>query len=130
MASKKPKGGSEEHPEGPKMDVSTVERHHLRDLRKKRGWTQHQLALRIGLTNGTISNFESGTSKQVFRSVYAKIVRALTPKQAALSAAEAKSQAEAFGAFVSNVADLTPEQLASLVPVIETLKKSRQSGSH
>lgn len=122
---KKPKGGSEEHPEGAKMDVSQNERDRLKGLREGRGWTQQQFARRIGLTNGTISNFESGKSKQVFRTVYAKIVRALDPKHATMSESEARAHSAAFSSFVVDIADLTLEQLEALRPVVQTLKKPR-----
>lgn len=62
---------------GPKMDVPSEERTRLRDLREGRGWSQQQLADKIGVSNGTISNLETGGSGQVYKAVYAEVVRVL-----------------------------------------------------
>jgi transcriptional regulator with XRE-family HTH domain len=37
----------------------------IKTLREKRGWTQHQLADRLGVEQSTISRWEAGTTKPV-----------------------------------------------------------------
>ena len=121
--------GAQDHPKGPLIDVDPEERKELTALRKKKGWTQQQLATKAGLTNGTISNFESGKSKQLRKSVYAAIRRALRAAALSDDPAVDAAEAKAFRDFVENLVDLTPDQWRSLGPVIESLRKSGQSGS-
>ena len=119
---KKPSGGSEQHPKGPMIDIGPAERSRLLKLRGERGLTQAQLAARAGVTNGTISNVESGKSKQVRKAVYAAIVRALKAKGGTTLDEDAK-QSETFQKFVAVAADLTAEQLEVLLPLVENLRK-------
>jgi transcriptional regulator with XRE-family HTH domain len=57
-------------PGGPVMDVTPEERARFKDLRKSKGMTQPQLAARIGVSDATISNIETGRSRQVNRTAY------------------------------------------------------------
>lgn len=124
---KKPKGGQEEHPDGPLIDLSTEERKRLKGEREKLGLTQAQLGKKAGLTAGTISNVESGRSKQVRKVVYAKILRALKLKATNAPEVEVVS-AEVFGSLVEDLAVLSPENTDVVVRLVASLRKSQQSG--
>ena len=55
---------------GPVIDITPEDRARFRKLRKAKGMTQPQLVTRIGVSDGTISNIETGRSGQVRRAPY------------------------------------------------------------
>ncbi len=69
--------GRIEQPTGGKVDVGPEERAEFKRLRKKAGLTQIQLAEKVHVSNGTISNLESGKHPQVYKSTYAELVLVL-----------------------------------------------------
>lgn len=71
------KRGRIEQPSGPVIDVTPEKRARLKELRKLKGLTQDQLANKIGVSNGTISNLETGRHGQVHLSTYMEIVALL-----------------------------------------------------
>lgn len=64
------KRGRIEQTTGPVVDVTPEERTEIRKLRLAKKLTQEQLAAKIGVSNGTISNLETGRSGQTRRVVY------------------------------------------------------------
>jgi transcriptional regulator with XRE-family HTH domain len=48
----------------------------IRELRHERGWSQHELAVRLGVTAATVYNWERGTNEPS-ASMYRRIARAL-----------------------------------------------------
>lgn len=76
-----PKGAQPNRVGGDLIALDKDERGRIRDRRKELGLTQPQLATAIDVAPATISNLESGRSRQVRRSVYADVVRHLFGKQ-------------------------------------------------
>lgn len=74
------KRGRIEQPDGPVVDVTPEEREEIKRLRKSKGLTQEQLAAKIGVSNGTISNLETGRHAQVHLSVLVEVRRYLGAK--------------------------------------------------
>lgn len=64
-------------PEGGLVSVTEERRKQVRELRDARGWKQEELAARAGCSHATISNLETGRSRQVKRVVMSRIMRAL-----------------------------------------------------
>jgi transcriptional regulator with XRE-family HTH domain len=64
------KRGRIQQPGGAVIDVTPEERRRFKELRLAKGFTQPQLAARIGVSDGTISNIETGRSGQVKRAAY------------------------------------------------------------
>jgi transcriptional regulator with XRE-family HTH domain len=62
---------------GPVIDLTPEERSEFRRLRKAKGLGQEQLATKIGVSTGTISNIETGRSGQVRREPYLEAMRYL-----------------------------------------------------
>lgn len=48
----------------------------LREIREDRGWTQHQFARRVGITNSQVSRFETGKQQPMLRTLW-RLGRAL-----------------------------------------------------
>lgn len=84
MARKTTKG-AQAHPKGGLMTIDHAERDRLKLARETEGWDQKGLARRAGVTAATISNLEGGRSKQIRKTVYAKVLRALRSPDAAPS---------------------------------------------
>ena len=55
---------------GPVIDLTPDERVEFKRLRKAKGLSQQELADKIGVSNGTISNIETGGSSQPRRGPY------------------------------------------------------------
>lgn len=69
------KRGRLEQTSGPVIDLSTEERKAFHALRKSLKISQEQLAAEIGVSNGTISNIETGSSSQPRREPYMEALR-------------------------------------------------------
>jgi transcriptional regulator with XRE-family HTH domain len=67
----------QDHPDGPKMTLTSDQRAAFKLLRQGKGLSQQQLAHLMGVSNGTISNLENGRHEQVFVSTYTEAVRVL-----------------------------------------------------
>lgn len=121
----KPKGDAEtNHPKGSLVTVSDDERKKCRALREKRGWRQEDIAERIGVTPATISNFESGRSRQIRKAVYAKLKRALRVVEDSPAQLD-----EDFVQLVDDLVELDPNDQSVVAALIDSLKKRRQSGA-
>lgn len=105
------------------ISISPDERKRLRVAREELGLRQDVLAKRIGVSPATISNVESGRSRQVRRPVYAAIVRALKLESA--TEKDDKANEAAFRNLVEVVSDLTSEEIDDLIPIITRLRRNR-----
>ncbi len=114
--------GSQQHPAGELITVDKEERTALKALRVKRELTGKELARLVGVTAATISNLETGRSKQIRKIVYAKIRRALKATETRASNAEMD---EFFRMLVEEAIDLDADQAATAISIIKTLKKPR-----
>ena len=70
IAQRMAKKGRLDQTGGPVIDITPEDRARFRKLRKAKGMTQPQLVTRIGVSDGTISNIETGRSGQVRRAPY------------------------------------------------------------
>ena len=115
------------HPDGPLTSIADEDRKRIRAERERRGWTQKELATKVGVTSGTISNLETGERHpQVRAKVLARIQRVLFHEDAANGSGEGTS--EAFDAIVQGAIDLQAREQAAVLEFIATLKKLRHSG--
>jgi len=71
------RGGRIDQPHGEKISVSPEERATFKRMREANGWSQDELAAMVHVSNGTISNLETGRHGQVYKSTYAEILRVL-----------------------------------------------------
>jgi transcriptional regulator with XRE-family HTH domain len=102
-------------PKGGKITVGPDERTRLKELREKKGLGQKELALKIGVTQGTISNLESGRHPQMTKLAYASLVKALGTD------AESMTNEEAYQRLVRAASTLGADQLAVAAATIEAL---------
>lgn len=112
------KTGRETHPEGEKVSLPKDERHRLKELREKRGWSQAELARRTGTTQGTISNLESGKT-QPYLSVYQRVVAVLHGKEIGADAEDALRRINA------GAAQLEDGNRKAVESIIESLLKAQ-----
>ncbi len=116
---KKPKGGADApHPKGALVTISDIERARCRDRRVFLGLRQEDLATRVGVTTATISNFESGRSRQIRKTVYAKIKRTLR-----VSDDTSAPNDDEFARVVEDLIDLDARGMRAVVALIDSLKK-------
>lgn len=114
--------GKQPRPEGALITIDADERVRLRELRKKRGWQQGELAKRIGVTPSTISNIETGRYPQVRKSVYAALLRALRSTGAPDTTAE---ELAVFRELVDNLVDLGVDQQRQIIAIVQMARKPR-----
>lgn len=102
------------------MSVSPEERERFKNQRIAKGWDQYDLADRAGVTQGAVSNFESGRTKQPFKIVYARLYRALFgPNKEPTSPDEPDN----FVAIVEGVTELDAADRAYIATMIKRLRK-------
>lgn len=114
--------GRQVHPRGEKMSVSPEERERFKKRRLEKGWDQYDLADKSGLTQGAISGFESGRSKQVYKVVYARIYRALFGPSEEIVAAEP----DTWLRIVEGSVDLDEDQRRAVLAMVEQLTKRKK----
>jgi transcriptional regulator with XRE-family HTH domain len=102
-------------PKGGKITVGPEERVRLKDLRETKGLKQGELAAKIGVTQGTISNLESGRHPQMARDKYAALIRVLGADS------ESMSNEEAYRRLMNAGSVLSGDQLATAVTIVEAL---------
>lgn len=112
------------HPTGELITVGPEERERLKKQRLKRDLLGRDLAARVGVTAATISNLETGRSKQVKKTVYAKIYRVLfgSPETAA---AVAQDKDASYRKIVEGALELDEHQQKAVADLIDSLKKPR-----
>lgn len=111
--------GRQVHPKGEKISVSSDVRERFKAQRVAKGWDQRELAKRAHLTQGTVSNFESGRSKQIVRKVYAQLHRALFGPDGDTVPGESDTWLE----IVEGSADLDESQKQAVLAVVRSLRK-------
>lgn len=99
----------------------------MKELREKKGLDQRELATRVGVTPATISNIETGRSKQVRKSVYAAVLRVLSRKD---SAPAASGSDEVLKQLVEGMLELDDEKQRMVLGIVNSLKKPDNSGDH
>lgn len=107
------------HPKGEKISVSAEVRERFRQRRIEKKLDQHELATRAGVTQGAISNFESGKSRQIYKSVYSRIYRALF----GLDITGDGGSDDLWLAFVERSIGLDEQKLKAVLTVIDQLKR-------
>lgn len=114
--------GRQVHPRGEKMSVSPEERERCKKRRLEKGWDQYDLADKSGLTQGAISGFESGRSKQVYKIVYARIYRALFgPGEDVVTA-----EPDTWLKIVEGSVDLDEDQRRAVLTMVEQLARRKK----
>lgn len=108
-------------PRGGKITVGPDERARLKQLRTSKGIDQGELAAKIGVSQATISNLESGRHPQMTKDKYAALVRVLGAQ------ADAMTNEDAFRRIVQAATALEDEQLAVAVATIEALAALKKS---
>ena len=112
------------------MTISEVERKRLKALRKKAKLTQPQLAKLVGTTQSTIHNMEKGRYNQLFKAIYAKILRTLEDTSDR-DAVENTDTAESTGVeefrliyrkIVDDLDKLSAEDLRTVAKIVSSLK--------
>ena len=125
MARKATKG-MQQHPEGGMISVTPEQREAIRNRREKLEWRQEDLAARVPCAPATISNLESGRSKQVKRVVYASVIRALKIGEGSATSNEGND--ESFRRIVDGASELDADGLQVVEQMIEALRK-KHSGA-
>ena len=115
------KKGRQVHPSGEKISVSPEERERCRNQRIAKGWDQYDLAAKTGLTQGAISGFESGRTKQPYKVVYARIYRALFGPAGEIAEAEPDTWLE----IVKGSVDLDEPAKQAILSMVEQLRRRR-----
>lgn len=96
---------------------SNEERREVHRLRKKREWTQEQLADKAGCSPGTISNIETGRHPQVAQVVFVEVMRVLK----GVAADEADGTNERFKRVVDKFQKLERRDQVAVEGMIDTL---------
>ncbi len=110
----------------PKEEVitpSNEERLEFRLRRKKLGLTQQDVATKLGLTAASISNVETGRSRQIEKTFYARLRRLLH------MGVKAEGEDQTYRVLVDAAIDLDEREMQIATAMIETIKKTRHSGS-
>ena len=102
-------------PKGGKITVGPEERAHLKKLREAKGLDQDEVAAKIGVSQGTISNLESGRHDQMTKAKYAELIRVLG------AGGESLANEDAYRRIVNAAATLEADQLAVVAATIEAL---------
>jgi len=125
MADKRPRA-AEKRPRftGPKITLSKEERDRLRAQREARGLTTQQLADRVGASQASISNLETGRHPQVYKALYMRVVKYLFRPGDREPAADEEA---AFFELTNDLADLTGKEIAAARAFVAALKSPRKS---
>jgi len=111
---------------GPKMTLTKEQRDRLRQLRERKGLTGTQLAKRIGVTQGSISNLETGKRHpQVYRMLYTRVVRYLAR---ASDHGAAPDEDESYIALTDDIKDLYGPDIQAVRALVVALKAAKKSG--
>lgn len=90
-----------------------------KEMRESRELNQRQLARRIGVSSGTISNVETGKQRTLERSVYARWLRAISQDQPSIPD-------DVWEQLVNVFLDTDAEdakKLIQIAPIIKTARK-------
>lgn len=101
----------------PKVVVTGEMAAKLKAQREARGFSQRDLADKIGTTSGTISNVENGLQGTVPRRLYGKWQKALFGSAAVPD--------DLYERLINVTADGDEDYLAKMIAIAETLKKPK-----
>lgn len=117
-------------PTDPLVKVSNAERKAWKRQREKRELTTRQLAALAGTSNGTISNIERGKHRQIKRSLYISLVRALfrpTPEAVADLADQALERSHRLVRRLAQISVvLDDDELEDWASLMENRAKSKE----
>ena len=102
-----------------KITVGPEERVRIKKAREGRGWKQKELGDRVGVSQGTISNLESGKHPQIYKSVYAAIRRVLHLSD------EMAASDEVYRQIVEGALELGESEQRAVAALIDQLKKPK-----
>lgn len=107
-------------PKGEKISVGPEERAFFKKQREEKGLEQKQLAVKVGASQSTISNLESGRHPQVNRATYAKLKQVL-------GTFEAGATSEAlYKRIVDGLMLLNENNLATTADLVDSLKERQK----
>lgn len=126
MAAKRTRPGANEpdrqiHPIGSLISVDDAWRQRLTKALELKGMSQRELARRVGVTAGTISNLVTGRHTQARKTVIASIHAALqwpAPTETTVSD-------EAYRRIVDGALEMSPEDRETVARLVESLKSPR-----
>lgn len=108
------------------ISVGPEERARLKAQRIKLELRQEDLAMRVGVTPATISNLEGTRSKQIKKTVYAKIYRVLFGRRDANETIAVDKDA-AFREIVEGALDLDETKQRAVAELIKNLKGTKEA---
>jgi transcriptional regulator with XRE-family HTH domain len=103
---------------GEKITVGPEERAFFKEQREKKGFDQKELGKKVGASQATISNLESGRHPQVTKATYAKLVQ-LLGKSAVTPNAE-----QMFHEIVGDLAGVPESSLHAVRELVRALKQA------
>ena len=109
------------HPIGSLISVDDGWRKRLTDELERQGMSQRELARRVGVTAGTISNLVTGRHTQARKTVIAAIhavLRWIAPTETTMSD-------EAYRRIVDGALEISPQDRETVARLIESLKAAR-----
>ena len=95
-------------------DMDNGDRHYLREWREHRGWSQRQLAERVGIPKSVISRYETG-DRRIHLGMLFRLMAALEIKPAQFFAPPGEPSADAV------IANESPDQRRRIVAILESL---------
>lgn len=111
------------HPKGPLITIPADLPATITAYRAAHGLTQGAFASKVKLSQGAISNIESGAATQVRRTVLARIQRVLRIEA---SASDSDGTDDAFTEAVESLVYLDAEQLRAVAQMTAALKKAKK----
>jgi transcriptional regulator with XRE-family HTH domain len=107
-----------DQPGGEKISVGPDERAFFKMRREAKGLGQAELGKKVGASQGTISNLESGRHTQVTKTTYAKLVQVLGKSPTSPNAQQV------FKEIVGDLVDVPESQLNAVRDLVRALKSS------
>jgi transcriptional regulator with XRE-family HTH domain len=112
--------GRQPNPGGAKITVGSDERAAIKKERERRGWRQEDLAAKIGVSPGTISNVESGRHPQMNRVKYAKLRAVLFHGREDIDEDE-----DGMRSLIDDLASMSAAQRALIREVVRSMRKPK-----
>jgi transcriptional regulator with XRE-family HTH domain len=99
-----------------KKETDNMDRHYLREWREYRGWSQREMAERVGIPKSVISRYETG-DRRIHLGMLFRIMAALEIKPGQFFAPPGEPSADAV------IANESPEQRRQIVAMLKALVK-------